>query len=195
MRVFPVAGRIGEYTGNLQLPGQGLMTRYAREQQIPADLAGQRLDTALARMFPEYSRTRLKDWISGGRVTVDGRQLRPRDAVAGGEQVVLEAEPETSVTSRPEPIANLAPVTAWTQRQLVFENQSLNEVAEEFNRYNRQHILIESAQLRTQLVTGVFQANDSASFLAFITRIPGVRITTTENGHHRVALEQSAEPN
>ena len=60
---------------------------------------------ALARMFPEYSRTRLKDWISDGRVTVDGQPMRPRDAVAGGEQVVLEAEPEPEVTSLPEAMA------------------------------------------------------------------------------------------
>jgi 23S rRNA pseudouridine1911/1915/1917 synthase len=78
------------------------MTEYSREQVIPPELAGQRLDMALARMFPEYSRTRLKDWVAQGRVTVDGRTLRPRDAVAGGERVILQAEPEQRVTSDPE---------------------------------------------------------------------------------------------
>ena len=78
------------------------MTDYSREQTIPPELAGQRLDIALARMFPEYSRTRLKDWVSQGLVTVDGRAMRPRDAVAGGERVVLNAQPEPRVTSGPE---------------------------------------------------------------------------------------------
>jgi transmembrane sensor len=95
--------------------------------------------------------------------------------------------------SEPEDIADVAPVTAWTQRQLVFENRSLGEVAEEFNRYNRQHILIESPRLRTQSVTGVFQANDSASFLAFIANIPGVRVTTNAAGHHVVSLPDGGE--
>lgn len=95
--------------------------------------------------------------------------------------------------SEPEHIADIAPVTAWTQRQLVFENRSLGEVAEEFNRYNRQHILIESPRLRAQSVTGVFQANDSASFLAFIANIPGVRVTTNEAGHHVVSLPAAGE--
>lgn len=95
--------------------------------------------------------------------------------------------------SEPEHIADIAPVTAWTQRQLVFENRSLAEVAEEFNRYNRQHILIESPRLRTQSVTGVFQANDSASFLAFIANIPGVRVTTSAAGHHVVSLPEGGE--
>ena len=57
---------------------------------------------ALARMFPEYSRTRLKDWLSQGLVTVDGRPMRPRDAVAGGERVILKAQPEQRVSSGPE---------------------------------------------------------------------------------------------
>lgn len=113
------------------------------------------------------------------------------EILAAAQRVVLTE----SGMSAPESIANLAPVTAWTQRQLVFENQSLGEVAEEFNRYNRQHILIRSAQLRTQQVTGVFQANDSASFLAFIARVPGVRVTTTEQGHHLVSLEEGIEHN
>lgn len=95
--------------------------------------------------------------------------------------------------SEPEHIADIAPVTAWTQRQLVFENRGLGEVAEEFNRYNRQHILIESPRLRAQTVTGVFQANDSASFLAFISNIPGVRVTTNAAGHHVVSLAEGGE--
>lgn len=81
------------------------MTEYSREQQIPPELAGQRLDMALARMFPEYSRTRLKDWVAQGLVTVDGRAMRPRDAVSGGERVILEAVPEQQVTSGPEAMA------------------------------------------------------------------------------------------
>jgi transmembrane sensor len=95
--------------------------------------------------------------------------------------------------SEPEHIADIAPVTAWTQRQLVFESRSLGEVAEEFNRYNRQHILIESPRLRAQSVTGVFQANDSASFLIFISNIPGVRVTTNAAGHHVVSLADAGE--
>ncbi len=72
---------------------------------IPEELAGLRLDQALARMFPEYSRSRLKDWLLDGAITVDGVARRPRDAVAGGERVVLEAPAEPVVRDLPEPIA------------------------------------------------------------------------------------------
>ena len=50
-------------------------------QEIPEELAGKRLDQALARMFPEYSRSRLKAWILDKRIDVDGELLRPRDLV------------------------------------------------------------------------------------------------------------------
>ncbi|MEX2124511.1 MAG: 23S rRNA pseudouridine(1911/1915/1917) synthase RluD [Woeseia sp.] len=80
------------------------MTEDAREQIVPVDLAGERLDRALARMFPEYSRTRLKDWLLEGCVTVDGGAMRPKDLVAGGERVRLQPQASLSVTSEPEPI-------------------------------------------------------------------------------------------
>ena len=70
--------------------------------QIPDELAGQRLDQALAQMFPEYSRSRLKTWLLGGSVLVDGELWRPRDRVAGGETVELQVVPEVAVRAGPE---------------------------------------------------------------------------------------------
>jgi 23S rRNA pseudouridine1911/1915/1917 synthase len=52
---------------------------------------GQRLDQALAAALPQYSRSRLAGWIRDGAVAVDGRPARPRDAVFGGELVLLRA--------------------------------------------------------------------------------------------------------
>jgi 23S rRNA pseudouridine1911/1915/1917 synthase len=72
--------------------------------RIPEELAGQRLDQALAQMFPEYSRSRLKAWLLGGSVLVDGSVWRPRDKVRGGESVELEAIIEAVVRAEPEPM-------------------------------------------------------------------------------------------
>ena len=74
----------------------------AQQKTVPAELSGQRLDKALARMFPEYSRSRLKSWLLQGFITVDERAMRPRDAVTGGESVLLQPQPETALTSEPE---------------------------------------------------------------------------------------------
>ena len=74
-------------------------------ETIPDALAGLRLDQALARMFPEYSRSRLKSWILAGLVTVDGAVPKPRDVAPGGGIVALEVREEKVVHSAPEPIA------------------------------------------------------------------------------------------
>ena len=71
---------------------------------VPEELAGLRLDQALARMFPEYSRSRLKEWLLAGAITVNGGPQRPRDAVSGGETVTLEPRAEAEVRAAPEPI-------------------------------------------------------------------------------------------
>ncbi len=58
---------------------------------LPAGAAGLRLDQALARELPQYSRARLQGWIETGAVRVDGRQPRGKDKVLGGEQVEIAA--------------------------------------------------------------------------------------------------------
>jgi 23S rRNA pseudouridine1911/1915/1917 synthase len=62
---------------------------------LPQELAGLRLDQALARALPQYSRARLQGWIEAGAVEVDGRRLRPKDKVLGGERVHIQARLET----------------------------------------------------------------------------------------------------
>lgn len=56
-----------------------------------------RLDQALARMFPDYSRSRLQDWIRAGRVTVDGGAATPKDKVWGGERIEMRAESDRAM--------------------------------------------------------------------------------------------------
>jgi 23S rRNA pseudouridine1911/1915/1917 synthase len=74
--------------------------------QIPPELAGQRLDSALARLMPQHSRTRIKGWIEGGAVEVGRLRPKPRDIVQAGArirvQMTLEV-PQTQVL--PEAIA------------------------------------------------------------------------------------------
>jgi 23S rRNA pseudouridine1911/1915/1917 synthase len=78
------------------------MTTPSEQKTVPLELAGQRLDQALAQMFPQFSRSRLKTWILQGFVTVDEREMRPRDAVSGGESIVLLPQAEIAVISKPE---------------------------------------------------------------------------------------------
>ncbi len=80
------------------------MTEVSQTKSVPDELAGMRLDQALATMFPEYSRSRLKSWILQGFVTIDGGEKRPKDLVSGGETVALQPAEELGVVSAPEPM-------------------------------------------------------------------------------------------
>jgi 23S rRNA pseudouridine1911/1915/1917 synthase len=62
--------------------------------KIPPELAGCRLDSALARLLPQHSRTRIKSWIEEGAVLVGRQRLRPRDLVAAGARVRVQIRPE-----------------------------------------------------------------------------------------------------
>lgn len=81
------------------------MTQTELNTTVPDELAGQRLDQALAGLFPDYSRSRLKQWIDEGRVSVDGsNSLRPRDRLKGGERIKLHVIEEAIEEHRPQDI-------------------------------------------------------------------------------------------
>lgn len=80
------------------------MTKIELEKQIPACLAGRRLDQALAELFPDYSRARLQEWVKLGQILVDERNLRPRDRVMGGERVTIHAVQEEMPSVEPQSI-------------------------------------------------------------------------------------------
>jgi len=58
-------------------------------KHVSEQFAGQRLDAALASMFPDYSRSRLQQWIRDGHVLLDGKRVRPRTKLAGDEILEL----------------------------------------------------------------------------------------------------------
>lgn len=58
---------------------------------VEADEAGQRLDQVLVRRLPQYSRSRIQEWIKSGRVLVGGKPARASHAVRAGE--AIEATP------------------------------------------------------------------------------------------------------
>ena len=58
-------------------------------RRIPPEYAGIRVDRALARMFPEHSRSRVTAWLKVGRILLEGRQVSPDFTVWGGESVEI----------------------------------------------------------------------------------------------------------
>jgi 23S rRNA pseudouridine1911/1915/1917 synthase len=75
------------------------------ELTVSADLAGLRLDQALARLLPQFSRNRIADWVRGERVRVLGEKAKPKQKVWGGERVRIEPAPGPTATAfAPEPL-------------------------------------------------------------------------------------------
>ncbi|XXQ67804.1 23S rRNA pseudouridine(1911/1915/1917) synthase RluD [Neisseriaceae bacterium B1] len=63
---------------------------------VPLDLAGSRLDAALAKMLPDYSRSRIASWIKNGLVHMNGETASPKHKLIGGEelQVIVQQSDE-----------------------------------------------------------------------------------------------------
>ena len=56
---------------------------------IPERMSGQRLDVALSEMLPDYSRSKITDWIKSGEALINHKTFNPKDIVSGSEMVEL----------------------------------------------------------------------------------------------------------
>ena len=64
--------------------------------RVPTDLALKRLDHIAVAMFPQYSRSRLQQWIESGELTVDGARKKPKYKVSNGAHIRILAKPDIS---------------------------------------------------------------------------------------------------
>lgn len=128
--------------------------------------------------------------VTEGKVAV----TRSRDdgAVSGQEpskpiDVLLTAGQQITVQSsgavETVRAVDTARALAWAEGQLVFENDTLAHVVTEFNRYNRTQLRISDEELAERRVSGVFEATDTETLLAFIRQGGGeINITQTDEG-------------
>lgn len=77
--------------------------------------AGRRLDHVLSELLPEFSRSRLQQWVRQGWVTVDGRVARPRDRLSGGEDLHVRVVRERTIPDLPQALP----------LEIVFEDEHL----------------------------------------------------------------------
>jgi 23S rRNA pseudouridine1911/1915/1917 synthase len=79
-----------------------------QEIEIPAELAGWRLDQALARLLPDHSRSRIRAWIDAGGVRIGDARPAAKRRLLGGERVLvapLPASGETGLRPQALPLA------------------------------------------------------------------------------------------
>jgi len=87
--------------------------------EIPAECAGWRLDAALAKLFPEHSRSRLQGWLKAGLIRLDGAGAEPKRKVYGGERI--DFDPGAAAPSAP----TLADAAEDIALKVVFEDEQL----------------------------------------------------------------------
>ena len=59
---------------------------------VPDDCAGMRFDQVLAKLLPEYSRSRLQEWIAAGQASLNGAAAAAKQKVWGGETIVVQPQ-------------------------------------------------------------------------------------------------------
>lgn len=59
---------------------------------VPVSCKDKRLDQALVTLLPEYSRTQLQHWIDQNKVLVNGKYIKAKSKINGGENIQIEAQ-------------------------------------------------------------------------------------------------------
>lgn len=133
-----------------------------------------------------------------GRVAIDWRPVsqgvRPSELDApieqsfelgAGQQVALgNVQPFEPTPVDPEKI------TAWTKQRVVFENEPLEAVVAEFNRYNRTNLRLGDPALAKRRITGSFDVNDLDHFIDVLDGLEPIRVEVAADGHRALHLER-----
>lgn len=133
-----------------------------------------------------------------GRVAINWRPFSesvrpaPPDASIGqsfelgaGQQVALG----NVQTFAPTPV-DPAKVTAWTKQRVVFENEPLEAVVAEFNRYNRTNLRLGDPALAKRRITGSFDVNDLDHFIDVLDGLEPIRVEMADDGNRALHLER-----
>lgn len=101
-----------------------------------------------------------------------------------GQQVALGSVRQVA----PTPV-DPAKATAWTERRVVFENEPLEAVVAEFNRYNRTNLEVGDPVLAERRITGTFDVNDLDHFIKVLDGLEPVRVEVAADGHRALHPE------
>ena len=72
---------------------------------ISSEYSGQRLDSVIAKLFPDFSRSKLKSWLDSGAIFInDVPLLKPSKKVNGGEEVKILIQEEKLISAEPQNI-------------------------------------------------------------------------------------------
>ena len=79
-------------------------------------------------------------------------------------------------------VNNVTDTVAWRERRLIFNDQTLGQIVEEFNRYRANPIRLEGAAVSERTYTGVFDADDADSLVEVLARDPALAVDRSPEG-------------
>ena len=130
---------------------------------------------------------RIREQHSDGRVgdpLVSTPAGQKREAVIlerGDLAWVYESDDGTiTVKKQPRDLAEAMRRVEWLRGKLAFNGQTLDEVAHEFNRYNRSKLIIDDPAIAGLRVGGRYRFNDIEAFLAALKARNEVEVSVVE---------------
>lgn len=63
---------------------------------IPPELSGQRIDQVLAKLYPDWSRSKLSAWLKDGTILINQQIWKPNTKVLGGETISFDIPPNSN---------------------------------------------------------------------------------------------------
>lgn len=105
-----------------------------------------------------------------GRLEVTSPR-QPSVVLAAGERAVHTGGQGLEV-DRPQ----VETVTAWQKGEIIFSDTSLTEAVKEFNRYAREPIIVDQAEIGALRISGVFQTDKAAEFALTVAKLNGLKV-------------------
>jgi transmembrane sensor len=150
--------------------------------------AGPRLITVVG---TEFSVRRDGDKVT---VAVVKGRVRVEDTTPGESRATITAAPgdvaiglgsSTMVVSKP--VTAVEDTLTWREGRLVFDGSSLAQVADDFNRYNRQQLLISDPSVAAIRISGTFRASNVEAFVRLLKEAYGLKVESTADGKLKIS--------
>tara|TARA_R110000868_G_scaffold410896_1_gene700753 strand:+ start:1223 stop:2200 length:978 start_codon:yes stop_codon:yes gene_type:complete len=142
--------------------------------------AGNRRITVLGTKFSvKRDGDKVSILVREGRVRVDdiqGAETMRSTTITSGE-IALTQGPATLVAAKSDERVENA--LAWREGMLSFDQDPLSDVAAEFNRYNRQQLIVTDKDAANIRIGGIFPASKPVDFVRLLRDAYGLKIEET----------------
>ena len=149
----------------------------------PADFSGAGTEVSLSagRFVARLRPGKVDLLVLRGRALIAERDTTGPAAVAAHEQASLSS---TALHITPASEERISRVTAWQHGEIEFDNESLADAVDNYNRYLSRKIVIDDPRLAGLRIGGRFSSADPEGFLQALALSLDVSIVETEQGVH-----------